>query len=169
MRRFIQRGKYCEDHATSINYTISGLIPEMGTKATCVLCDLPCQQRRAWGQRPRPPICREHKHLGELLHTWRHRYTMSDEQMRALITEAVCWVCGNSVAWRFDSFGNPDSLGKIHVDHDHRCCPGESCCGNCIRGLAHQSCNLDIGHIEKLMRKTGKERMMKLVEELADP
>ncbi len=37
---------------------------------------------------------------------------------------------------------------SIHVDHDHACCSGQKvvCGGDCIRGLAHGSCNRGIGH-----------------------
>ena len=31
------------------------------------------------------------------------------------------------------------------VDHDHRCCPGETSCGKCIRGLLCNNCNRAIG------------------------
>jgi hypothetical protein len=31
--------------------------------------------------------------------------------------------------------------GKFHVDHDHRCCPGDRSCGKCVRGLLCGICN----------------------------
>ncbi len=34
------------------------------------------------------------------------------------------------------------------VDHDHRCCPGQKTCGECVRGLVHRSCNSFIGLAE---------------------
>lgn len=36
----------------------------------------------------------------------------------------------------------------IVVDHDHSCCPGETTCGMCIRGLAHSKCNMGIGCLD---------------------
>jgi hypothetical protein len=32
-----------------------------------------------------------------------------------------------------------------HVDHDHACCPGETSCGKCIRGLLCGKCNTLLG------------------------
>lgn len=33
-------------------------------------------------------------------------------------------------------------------DHDHRCCPSQTSCGLCIRGLLHGHCNRLVGWIE---------------------
>lgn len=34
---------------------------------------------------------------------------------------------------------------RLHVDHDHSCCPGEETCGKCIRGLLCGKCNTGLG------------------------
>jgi hypothetical protein len=31
------------------------------------------------------------------------------------------------------------------VDHDHICCPGNYSCGECLRGLLCNDCNMGIG------------------------
>jgi hypothetical protein len=43
------------------------------------------------------------------------------------------------------------ATGRVYalsVDHDHKCCPGKSSCGKCIRGLLCQHCNHAIGKLE---------------------
>ncbi len=39
---------------------------------------------------------------------------------------------------------------RLHVDHDHRCCPTiGKCCGRCIRGILCQGCNQLLGWYER--------------------
>ncbi len=37
---------------------------------------------------------------------------------------------------------------RLSVDHDHNCCPGESSCGKCIRGLLCHHCNAGLGNVK---------------------
>lgn len=44
--------------------------------------------------------------------------------------------------------GGVNKNGKVlAVDHDHSCCPGGRSCGDCVRGLLCNDCNLSIGRM----------------------
>lgn len=47
-------------------------------------------------------------------------------------------------------------LVRPHVDHDHTCCPGEKSCGECIRGVLCNVCNMALGLLKdspEILRK----------------
>ena len=161
-RRLESAAKYCDEHATCIDYKWIG--PRVAA-TTCVICDAPGQ-----GNHRGLRLCAEHRKLRDLLNGWRYTYKLSDGQIRSLVTEAVCWICGRSVAWRFDhNRFDAAAADRVHVDHDRRCCKGSRSCGDCVRGLAHQHCNARLGPMEKLLAELGPERMRKLIDELATP
>lgn len=61
------------------------------------------------------------------------RYGVTIEQY-ALALAAGCEICG-------------DIVDKLHVDHDHTCCPAERyrTCGDCVRGFLCGPCNRALG------------------------
>lgn len=74
------------------------------------------------------------KYIWEYNLKW--RYGISSEQYSNLLTKQdyKCAACGNE-------FG----IRGPQIDHDHSCCPGRRSCGNCVRGLLCNSCNLALG------------------------
>lgn len=60
-------------------------------------------------------------------------YGLTLERTTELLA-AGCAVCG--------------SRDELHIDHDHRCCPGGSSprsCGQCVRGVLCHGCNTALG------------------------
>lgn len=55
---------------------------------------------------------------------------MTDAQLDAFDSSS-CESCGSDV--------------KLHVDHDHACCPSGSSCGKCVRGFLCAPCNQILG------------------------
>lgn len=71
------------------------------------------------------------------------RYNMTPEQYQKMFAEqgGVCAICKQ-----------PETRGcrgreikRLSVDHDHRCCPGQQSCGQCIRSLLCDRCNRVVG------------------------
>ena len=67
------------------------------------------------------------------------KYNLTEQRFNEMLENQrfCCAVCG-------DAFTD-DKLPRI--DHDHNCCPGEKSCGNCVRGLLCNNCNVAIGMI----------------------
>lgn len=58
-----------------------------------------------------------------------------DEYQRLLDSQGGrCSICGDV----------PDER-RLVIDHDHTCCPGQTSCGECIRGLLCGRCNSGLG------------------------
>ena len=67
--------------------------------------------------------------------------TLVSEKLRAALYyeyDGKCAICGTTDP-------NTGKGAAFHVDHDHRCCPGRTSCGKCVRGILCQLCNRIIG------------------------
>jgi hypothetical protein len=86
-----------------------------------------------------------------LAYRLKSQYNLGLETYREMETDANalgCPACGRPI---------PTRRGW-NIDHDHDCCPGEKCCGKCIRGLLCAKCNTALGdvndsieHLQKLI------------------
>jgi hypothetical protein len=158
-RRNVQAAKYCDEHATSIGYELQA---NPNIPAVCYICDAPCQSRLATSIR----LCQPHQYLRPVVEQWR-RHHVDQDTARAWLADPRCHICGDDLAWRYrPGYAKRDS-SRIHIDHDHRCCPGERSCGQCIRGLSHDHCNRELGHVEALVRRVGAARAHAIIDRLA--
>lgn len=69
------------------------------------------------------------------------KYALSLERYREMLAaqDGRCAICG--VASPGDV-----RIDRFHVDHDHSCCPGDTSCGRCVRGLLCRACNTALGN-----------------------
>lgn len=65
-------------------------------------------------------------------HWLQKAYGITPEQYDTLLESqgGLCAICRR-----------PPRKNRLHVDHDHTCCPARESCGDCIRGLLCVSCN----------------------------
>lgn len=90
-------------------------------------------RRRARGEKPPPRSPAQ-----TFAATIKRKYGLSVQQWEQLLADqdTLCYLCGESV--------DLENKRNIQVDHDHSCCPGQTSCGRCIRGLACTRCNVGI-------------------------
>ena len=86
-------------------------------------------------------------------------YKMTPEDWLELYNrqKGVCYYCGEPET---SKYMNTDTVKRLAVDHDHRCCPGQKSCGKCIRHLLCKSCNTLLGLLEtktNIVRKMNDE------------
>lgn len=72
------------------------------------------------------------------------KYNLTLEQYKALLA-AGCEVCGE--------------LEGLHIDHDHMCCPSQTTCGKCVRGVLCNRHNVALGMVNDSV-----EELQKLIE-----
>lgn len=90
-------------------------------KAVCPGCKADSRDRSDYGRRRKLKL---------------YNLTEADVEEMLTLQRGKCAVCAS---------GDPGPRGWF-IDHDHACCPGIGSCGNCVRGLLCQECNLLLGH-----------------------
>lgn len=60
-----------------------------------------------------------------------HGLTPDQHRRLLLDQQGLCAICG-----RYE---------RLVIDHDHRCCPGRTSCGECVRALLCNRCNTALG------------------------
>jgi hypothetical protein len=159
-RRQVQAAIYCDEHSTGRDYALTGMSYRHGY---CYLCDTVAR-----GRRSALLFCRDHEHLRPVVVAWRTAHRIGPDLTRKLLDDPHCWICGGSLTWRFTPgfAASKNQDRRVHVDHDHRCCSGQTSCGECVRGLAHDYCNRELGYVEALLRRVGPDRFGAVVRDL---
>ena len=86
---------------------------------------------QAWCRECMREYSRDNYHTGRL-----RRFGITQERYDQMLEDqdnrcAICKRTETAKAWA--------------IDHDHSCCPGQSSCGECVRGLLCSNCNTAIG------------------------
>lgn len=125
-------GKCKQDVSVENYYRASGTA--CGYSSTCKDCmklQRPASLERSW------------KYL------LRIRYQLSVEQYDAMLDaqNGLCACCGRPETRKLPS---GEGVARLCVDHDHRCCSGDTSCGKCVRQLLCAGCNFAVGLVEKI-------------------
>lgn len=150
---------------TSFNQTAKNSRSKDGRSSWCRDChnarqreriaanhDMVQQRRREYRERNRETLrqkasvryhTRDREKHADAQRWWRikKKYGITREQYEALSDAqgGRCAICD----------GLPTGSTYLVVDHDHFCCPGDTTCGKCLRGLLCGPCNLKLGWLEK--------------------
>lgn len=105
-----------------------------------------CSSARASQRRESKSI--EDKKQSDRRNTLWSRYRLTEEEYERYMGSVgrVCEMCGSPEV-RVSSSGETHSLA---VDHDHSCCEGKRTCGECLRGVLCDYCNMALGRVEKI-------------------
>jgi hypothetical protein len=142
MRRRAQRARYCDDHATCVDYEVR---PKVVVPVECAVCleTKPINSKNVYR------ICPSCHELNGKLINQAIRHRVDIETLVQWISDPSCRLCGQ----RF-YIGRGGSKSAFAIDHDHGCCGGRSC-GSCIRGILCMGCNMSLGHVEAMINRSG--------------
>lgn len=129
------RRKHCSGACQQVDFRTKGTRP---TSATCDFCGTSFslgRERTGRLQRSDTKWCPDCGRNSPDVQRFR-RYGITSEQYESASAKG-CAICG-----ALDR--------KLHIDHDHACCPthgghGPATCGKCVRGLICGPCNRGLG------------------------
>lgn len=134
----------CRECGAIVTSGERGLIPWR-----CGPCKRLAQTRAYWRWAEANPDARLAAHRRTKL---KARFGLSEGQLAAMVEAQGdrCALCGTET---------PGGAGRWHIDHDHACCSGKRTCGECIRGLLCNNCNMGLGQFKDdpdLMRRAAE-------------
>ena len=109
-------------------------IPCRRCKKMLPLADFTIDKKRPTGRDIYCKVCIRTEYIWKTYHITKEEY---DALFQNQGHQCANPACGRS---------QPGGKGnQWHVDHDHRCCPGKTSCGKCVRGLLCGTCNIGLG------------------------
>lgn len=113
-----------------------------GHKSYCKACTLIDHAERRSGKDESTLRVKDRKNT-----LW-SRYRLTTEEYDAYLESVgrVCEICGKEEV-KVTPQGDTHSLA---VDHDHACCEGKRTCGECLRGVLCDYCNMALGRVESI-------------------
>lgn len=147
-RRRVQAARYCEQHATSKAYE---WIQQHTIPTECAVC----HEMRRINRQKVYQICSPCQDANTRLIQQAASHHVNQAQLVKLIHDPSCTLCGK----RF-YVGRGRGKSGFVIDHDHSCCHGGKSCGQCIRGVLCSSCNLSLGHVESMIGRATRDRLL---------
>lgn len=132
--------KYEADYSTRCKDR--GLLPKKDrSRLTCVECEALFTAKRSDAKYCSPECQRRAAGLRKLADRANiRRHGISPEYFDALLAEQ-----GGTCAIKGCASAECSNGRRLHIDHDHACCPGHDSCGSCIRGLLCDRHNIALG------------------------
>lgn len=115
----------------------------------CCTCKLPLAWDQFDGVQAKDSQCKTCKAVADRERKLLQKYNLTSEQFDAMLEAqgGGCGICGTPLS----------SDGRsLHVDHDHRCCPGSTTCGKCVRGILCFQCNSSLAVVERFPQEVLK-------------
>jgi len=149
-RRPVQGARYCEDHTTSRQYRTTE-----NTSWRHIVCAI-CNQLTRIRPGTLEPVCTtcRSKHRALIGRARRHHVPVLTV-LRWLTTGPACDLCGKRLQTGYSN----NRKAPFAIDHDHKCCPERTSCGQCVRGLLCVRCNATLGSYEDLIGGVGRQKV----------
>lgn len=130
---------YCEAHSNQL------------LSVQCELCD-----KTEWAdpRTKRKRFCRDCRHRFSHLLPGATKHNVPLAMLVQFMRNPSCRLCSQPLNIY---------ASRHHVDHDHDCCPGPFGCEECVRGFLCKSCNLGLGHAEKMLRAFGASQLVEYI------
>jgi hypothetical protein len=78
----------------------------------------------------------------------KNTYNLTEQQYWDILNKqnGYCAICEKKVE-------------KLYIDHDHSCCPTETSCGKCVRGILCQKCNMFMHYVDEYLQHLDKAKI----------